>query len=139
QYANSIISTEQYLDYIMNRAFRKTLICHKDIKLNRTLDPAKVKDFYFTSTFRPDMQNDDTNKNEMAFKSLNNSRLIAKDPVSISVWLHLKECYPEPMDLSRIKNDIQTQLKQSGSKSIPDSKLEDHILGNLLLGYSIGG
>lgn len=137
-YSDDVISTEQYLDYIMNRAFRRTLICHDNIQLNRSLDPAKIKNFYFTSTFRPEMVENDRSK-DMAFKSHTNSHLVAKDPLSISVWLFMREQYPKPINLETIKTGLMAQLKQHSKKDISAEEIETHILGNLLLGYSIGG
>lgn len=139
KYGNDIINVEQYLDYVMNRAFRKTLICNQNTKLNRTLDPVKVKDFYYTSSFKPEMQHEQLSKNEMAFKSDINSRLVAKDPLSSTIWLYLKEHYPQPLSLEQIKSDLLKQLKQQGNETVSENQMAEHIMGNLLLGYSIGG
>lgn len=36
--SNNIISDEQYMDFVRNRHFRQTLLCHKGLKLKRHLD-----------------------------------------------------------------------------------------------------
>jgi len=45
---NSIIAKEQLLDFIKGRKFRKTLLCHEHIALNRQLHPAVMKNFLFS-------------------------------------------------------------------------------------------
>lgn len=47
--ARSLIDFEQYLDIMRNRSFRRTLICHDEIKLNRMLTPDRVKMLYIGS------------------------------------------------------------------------------------------
>jgi methyltransferase-like protein len=42
---NDIVRTEQYMDFITNRRFRSTLICHSNVKLNRSLNNEDVKKF----------------------------------------------------------------------------------------------
>lgn len=42
---NEIVCTEQYMDFITNRRFRSTLLCHKSIKLNRALSNPDIKKF----------------------------------------------------------------------------------------------
>ena len=42
---NDIVRTEQYMDFITNRRFRSTLLCHNNIKLNRSLNNDDVKKF----------------------------------------------------------------------------------------------
>jgi len=42
---NDIVRTEQYMDFITNRRFRSTLLCHNNVKLNRALDNEVTKKF----------------------------------------------------------------------------------------------
>lgn len=44
--AGKIEEIEQYLDFITNRRFRMTVLCHKDTKINRNIDFNIVKDAY---------------------------------------------------------------------------------------------
>jgi len=46
---NDIVRSEQYMDFVTNRRFRSTLLCSKDIQLNRNLNFETIKDFYVTS------------------------------------------------------------------------------------------
>ncbi len=50
QISGNIIAKEQYMDFLRNRSFRRTLLCHQGVKLQRALTPASLKSFYYTST-----------------------------------------------------------------------------------------
>ena len=49
----NIVQMEQYLDFINNRRFRSTLLCHKKIKLNRSLDSDFINKFAVSMNIVP--------------------------------------------------------------------------------------
>jgi methyltransferase-like protein len=46
---NDPIVLEQYMDFVRNQNFRRTLLCPAGVKLNRALQPDLLRRFYFTS------------------------------------------------------------------------------------------
>jgi methyltransferase-like protein/ubiquinone/menaquinone biosynthesis C-methylase UbiE len=50
---NDIVKTEQYLDFIRNRTFRSTLLCHKNIPINRNLKQEDIEHFLFKMNILP--------------------------------------------------------------------------------------
>jgi len=51
--ARQPVDMEQYLDFIRNRTFRQTLLCHQDVAVNRTLKPDLIPLFQLDSRARP--------------------------------------------------------------------------------------
>jgi SAM-dependent methyltransferase len=49
QISNSVIDLEQYMDFLRNQTFRKTLLCHDDVVLSRTLTTDQLRSFYVAS------------------------------------------------------------------------------------------
>jgi methyltransferase-like protein/ubiquinone/menaquinone biosynthesis C-methylase UbiE len=49
----NIVEREQYLDFLRGRVFRQTLVCHKEIELNREIQPPKLNEFFISSPIRP--------------------------------------------------------------------------------------
>lgn len=43
-----IVRTEQYMDYVTNRRFRCTLLCHDSVKLSRNISNEDIEKFYLT-------------------------------------------------------------------------------------------
>jgi methyltransferase-like protein/2-polyprenyl-3-methyl-5-hydroxy-6-metoxy-1,4-benzoquinol methylase len=51
--SEGLIQLEQYLDFLHNRTFRRTLLCHQNVRLNRTPAPDVLARFYLTALARP--------------------------------------------------------------------------------------
>jgi methyltransferase-like protein/SAM-dependent methyltransferase len=47
------VEREQYLDFLRNRGFRQSLLCHKKVELQRKYDPNLLRGLYVGSTIRP--------------------------------------------------------------------------------------
>ncbi|MDB2414724.1 methyltransferase regulatory domain-containing protein [Rickettsiales bacterium] len=50
QTSNDVVRTEQYMDFIRNRRFRASIICHKENEVNRTIVPDNINGFYLSTT-----------------------------------------------------------------------------------------
>lgn len=55
--ARDLVQMEQYLDFIRNRTFRQTLLCRRDRKISRKLQPEKLNGLYFASPLIPAEEN----------------------------------------------------------------------------------
>ena len=56
--APDLIHMEQYLDFLRNRMFRCTLLCHQEVIPTRTLGPETVRNFYISSPLAADGEPD---------------------------------------------------------------------------------
>ena len=45
----NILLREQYLDFLKCRTFRQTLLCHQDIKLERTINPQRISEMFIST------------------------------------------------------------------------------------------
>ena len=54
QTVNDIVRTEQYMDFITNRRFRSTLLCHDSVKLNRSINNNDIMKFNMTFNIVPE-------------------------------------------------------------------------------------
>lgn len=59
-----IVEQEQYLDFLTNRRFRSTLLCHKEVELSREVNSNKMKDLFFASMCQTDLAKIDFTKND---------------------------------------------------------------------------
>jgi len=48
----NLLATEQYMDFVRNRMFRSTLLCHPEAQLNRNVDPKTLDGLEVTSFIR---------------------------------------------------------------------------------------
>jgi methyltransferase-like protein len=90
---NDIVRTEQYMDFLTNRRFRSTLLCHQGVALNRALTPAHLEEFYVRSFLSPAVATVDLeNLGEgVAFVSPTGVTLTVNTPQAAAVMLVLWE------------------------------------------------
>ena len=50
---NDILAREQYLDFLMCRRFRRTLLCRREVFLDHKIQPGVIVDFYAASEAQP--------------------------------------------------------------------------------------
>ena len=48
-FGDDILQREQYLDFLKNRAFRRTLLCHREVQLDRRLRPERLTNMYLAA------------------------------------------------------------------------------------------
>jgi methyltransferase-like protein/SAM-dependent methyltransferase len=95
--ADDTISFEQYLDFLTNRMFRRTLLCHADVEVQRSLSPELVRDLYVASGALPvaeaagvDISGDTVED----FRSVDNATLSTDHPTTKAAMLYLQEVWP---------------------------------------------
>ncbi|MBN9565137.1 MAG: methyltransferase regulatory domain-containing protein [Alphaproteobacteria bacterium] len=52
--SDDIVRTEQYTDFITNRRFRHSILCHQGVALSRNLQPQIIDEFYLVSYLKPE-------------------------------------------------------------------------------------
>src|SRR5262249_19046224 len=55
----NVVLKEQYLDFLKNRRFRQTLLCHEGVPVDRALRSAAVKALFVASSARPTVEHPD--------------------------------------------------------------------------------
>jgi methyltransferase-like protein/2-polyprenyl-3-methyl-5-hydroxy-6-metoxy-1,4-benzoquinol methylase len=90
---NEVERIEQYLDFIVNRTFRSSILCHKSQKLDRSLDIKLAPHFRYKMDITKN-ENKDAN-DQTSFTFLNNpDETIASDnPIMISLLSQLAKKY----------------------------------------------
>lgn len=90
----SVVDGEQYMDFARNTQFRTTLLCHKDIELNRNIDFSCLRQLLYSTGVKPVnvTRNLDPNVAE-EFIFGNGSKFTSKDPLA-KAGLHFLADHP---------------------------------------------
>jgi methyltransferase-like protein len=93
-----LLHMEQYMDFLRNRMFRQTLVCHADVKLEHTLRTDAIADFCVASPLKavsakPDLESD----KEEEFRGSSKASLLSRDPLMKSAMVCLGEKWPLPI------------------------------------------
>jgi SAM-dependent methyltransferase/methyltransferase-like protein len=93
--APGLVQTEQYLDFLRNRRFRQTLLCHRGVPLNRAPAPECLERLYVASAFRPASARPDLGPGAVEeFRSPGGLPVTTGEPLLKAALLHLAEAWP---------------------------------------------
>jgi len=135
---NDIIRTEQYMDFITNRRFRSTLLCHNNVQLNRNINKEDIKKFTLSLNITPakPLSEVDLNNNEdLTFFSNDNkdASLSSTSPALKSVFYVLAENINNPLSFDELVNKAEKKLK-GDMKSIIEEAIIDKAMSLVLKG-----
>jgi methyltransferase-like protein len=135
--SNDIIRTEQYMDFVRNRAFRQTLLCHKDAKLNRNLDWKSMTHFRFATPAKTTAQENQLQNNEQIQFSLPNGvTLNTTNPLIKLAFSHLSNIWPRSASFEELVSAAASKLTaaEKGTR-----QMQEQVLGaDLLIAYAAG-
>ncbi|WP_425363666.1 methyltransferase regulatory domain-containing protein [Candidatus Tisiphia endosymbiont of Hybos culiciformis] len=140
QSINDIVRTEQYMDFITNRKFRTTLLCHDNVMINRTIKSNELAGFYTTFNIRPATPENEVDISN-AVESLGfyhgNSEspdISTSSPIMKAFFYVYADNIGNPLTLDQI---TQLAMKKLENLQLKDFREEvDSVIANLVLqGY----
>ena len=89
-----LIQHGQYLDFFRNTSFRKSLLCHSEIRLDRNLDGGVLQDYYLALDRKPAPVEIDLTTDCGTQFSLPQGRFLAQKRLVKAAILYLAEIWP---------------------------------------------
>lgn len=140
QLGDDLIRREQYLDFINNRTFRQTLLCHQAATLDRDLDPGRIEPLHAASNLKClDPESDIRTK--APFRFLNRERGVtgATDhPLTKAALLCLTETWPATHAIAGLVERAHERLGQAGASERPARADIRELNENLLALHAAG-
>ena len=135
QLARRPVDMEQYLDFLRNRTFRQTLICHEETAVNRTLKPDTVRQFQLDSRVRPLSDEPDlTTVAVEKFSGPDGAVFTTEHPLSKAAMVLLARYSPRPVPYEQLLVEAAELAKLTDDA---DLEAESLTLGaNILRAYS---
>jgi methyltransferase-like protein/SAM-dependent methyltransferase len=128
--SSDIIRSEQYMDFVRNRAFRQTLLCHQDVKLKRNLDWRGMTEFRYSTgvmTLSDDSQMYDNDSVE--FKLANGVALTTTRPLTKLALQHMSQIAPHSIPFKELLNIAIALLSApSGTRQMHEQNLAADLL-----------
>lgn len=138
QLSKSTVEMEQYMDFLRNRSFRQTLLCHAELPLQRSLN--LTPDAFFIATYAVPVSTDlNVYDNSAAqFQGPDGAVLATDHPVTKAAMLHLAENAPLSHSFRQLL-DVARQLvygegadNQETAKIVQDAQM---LAANILKAY----
>ncbi|MDY6950437.1 MAG: class I SAM-dependent methyltransferase [Thermodesulfobacteriota bacterium] len=137
--SRDIIQNEQYLDFLRNRCFRKTLICRKNLKLRRSLDASCLDKLLISSTSTPEGLADASPSSRMAkFRTYDGMLLETDDPFIPAGLMVLRESWPRALAFEDLVQRCLQRLEDTTPQGL-DPEIVRQELGQGLLRCRISG
>jgi methyltransferase-like protein/2-polyprenyl-3-methyl-5-hydroxy-6-metoxy-1,4-benzoquinol methylase len=108
--ARDVIEYEQYLDFLRNRTFRRSLLCRADVQLDRKLDPKRVRRLYVASSAVPEGQVNPATNEDAKFH-LSDGILTTGLPLIKGILAILGPRWPEAMPVEELIAEMLTKYK----------------------------
>ena len=92
-FAPNAVAVEQYMDFLLNRTFRQSLVCQGEVELDRTLRPERLFDLYVGSSVRP-LFSEEGGPVRFTVPGTGTT-LSVRHPISRAAMLHLIDQWPQ--------------------------------------------
>ena len=113
-----VIRMEQYMDFIRNRTFRSTLLCHRERQLDRNVDSARVTRLFVAAGIEPvDAKADVRAVRQETFKTLSGIQFHTAVPLTKAAMQILAAAWPRSVLFADLLAGAQRMLGATGSEA----------------------
>src|SRR5262249_82065 len=125
---------EQYIDFLRNRTFRQTLLCHAGVHLDFTLRPQALQKAWIASSARPisaepDLETDSAQ--QFRADSANAPTLPTRNPLMKAAMAKLGQIWPGSIAFSDL-------LTTAAGEQTPTADQSDQLAARLLRCFTSG-
>lgn len=135
QMAGDVIEMEQYMDFIRNRTFRQTLLCHNGLSFKRSVspDPQLMRRFTFSTRATPVEGGDESDEGMLVVRAPDGAKFSTNHPVSKCAFEFLAYVSPYAVSFEQILA-VARQKTYGNSEGKPDDG--EVLASNLLRGFT---
>ena len=142
--SNDIVRTEQYMDFINDRRFRNTLLCHKDRIPNRVIDPNMLREGFvgFRFVYPEGIKDHDIASGKpLALQRADGLTLTTSDPIILAMFQACYEQRPRALRMSELTALVRAKLRQAKINFTEQNEhsLEDMLCLNVMRHIFAGG
>ena len=108
--ARDLIEMEQYMDFLRNRMFRQTILCRKEVRLDRSLTPERMQGLYVATSSRPEVPQPSLVSREPPKFRRPKSTMTTNEPLVKAAMMHLGDVWPLPMHFTELLAIARSRL-----------------------------
>jgi methyltransferase-like protein/cyclopropane fatty-acyl-phospholipid synthase-like methyltransferase len=111
QMGDDLVPREQYLDFLKNRMFRQSLLCHAGVPVTRELKPERIFPLYVASCAQCQSAVVDLRSNKMEeFRAPNGVSACTDHAISKAAMVHLAEVWPRSVSFDALQAAARERL-----------------------------
>jgi len=122
------------MDFLRNRMFRQTLLCHAEIRLSRWLRAEIVAGFYAASAVTPANQHPNLCSTEPEeFQTPDGLVMSVSQPLSKAAFWQLSDVWPRYLTVADLRQKARQQIQAEGGQDGGEAVDDFQILGQCLV------
>lgn len=102
--ASNVIEQEQYLDFVRNRAFRETLLCHAGVAITRQAGLAAVERLRVAAAIKP-VPVDVADEEPVEFPLHDGTKVATRDRTAKGAYSLLAQRWPQSVPFAELRGD----------------------------------
>ena len=135
--SHDLVHLEQYMDFLRNRMFRQTLLCHKNQKPNYNLRGDQLTAFHVSSSAKPVNPGPDLNSaNVEKFETPDGITLNSSDPLVKAAMVCISEIWPQAVPFNKVVKQARERLENKDPKAVEN---DVQTLGQAFLTFYVSG
>lgn len=132
--SENLIQLEQYLDFLHNRTFRRTLLCHKDVALDRTPSPRVLTAYHLSALARPVSTGPDLDSDAVEKFTLDNGTTASTNVRLIKAALTaLHAAWPRTLSFDTLWQAVQSRLPSLAGQGPRTADVGPRLLAETML------
>ena len=136
--SDDIIQQEQTLDFLRNRLFRQTLLCRREVIVQRELDLERFAALAYHASLTPTGTPDLERHSEQVFVTPEGERCVVRHPLTKAALLELAEAYPAALTFTELAERAAQRVRRAGGPATEREALLIELL-RLFLRQMVGG
>ncbi len=138
--AHNLVELEQYMDFLRNRTFRKTLLVHQEAQFARQFRPERVFGLYAATNARPVSAKPDIRSIAVEeFTNPEGLKFATDHPVTKAALHYLAQVWPKPICFDELIETAYERLGQGAPDASKRTQDRQVLAANLLKGYTYSG
>lgn len=130
QVSGDVLAGEQYLDFLRCRAFRRTLLCRKELPLVRTVGPERLGRLHVASPFTPKQDHPDVaSEQPEEFAGPAGRKLLTAHPLSKAVLCELAGIWPAALAFGELLARIRARSAAGDAPTLAEMLLQAYAAG----------
>lgn len=111
---HNVVEREQYIDFICGKRFRMSLLCHKDIKLNRYPKPEQLRNLLIESLSNPESDQPDIKTDKVEkFIGTDSKEISTDNPFAKSALVLLNQALPDYLSIDELLTRMHQTLNET--------------------------
>ena len=134
--SSNIFELEQHMDFLRNRTFRQTLLCHAEVKLNRNLDVFDPTPYWIRSSARCLLKDPDLHTEApLDFHLAEEMAITLTDPLAKALLTNLTRIFPRSLTFDEAVKRAFEILLPDGMPELDSEQTahNNHQIGQLVL------